>query len=267
MDGTPRFDKNNALIQSHVGKLAQEQADVIGKLGSSIETIYSYRYSLNGFAARMTTAQANKLEHMDEVLRVWPDEVRSLVTNHSATFLDLFNADTGLRGPAGLKGEDVIIGVIDSGIAPEHPQLQETRPVDRPSACWSIWAEASLLGRWLCKNYTRAEDIVDYEPPENWNGVCEIGDEFTEENCNNKMIGARTFVDGARATGPIDSGEIFSARDVDGHGTHIATTAAGARTRMLSPRPPASSRQTVVFGSSLNRDASVAPAEPPPTMT
>ncbi len=231
IDGPPRFDKNNALIRSHVEKLAQEQADVIAKLGSGIEPIYSYRYSLNGFAARMTTAQANKLEHMDEVLRVWPDEVRGLATNHSATFLDLFNAQNGLRGPAGLKGENVIIGVIDSGIAPEHPQLQETRPVDRPSACWSLWADASLLGRWLCKNYNRADDIVDYEPPENWNGICETGDRFTEENCNNKMIGARTFVDGARATGPIDAGEIFSARDVDGHGTHIATTAAGNKVK------------------------------------
>ena len=231
IDGPPRFDKNNALIQSHVEKLEQEQADVISKLGSGIEPIYSYRYSLNGFAARMTTAQANKLEHMDGVLRVWPDEVRSLATNYSATFLDLFNAETGLRGPAGLKGEDVIIGVIDSGIAPEHPQIQETRPVDRPSACWSLWADASLLGRWLCKNYNRADDILDYEPPENWNGICEVGDQFTEENCNNKMIGARTFVDGARATGPIDAGEIFSARDVDGHGTHIATTAAGNKVK------------------------------------
>ena len=86
--------------------------------------------------------------------------------------------------------------------------------------------------RWLCKNFNRAEDIIDFESvPETWNGICETGPEFTEENCNNKMIGARTFVAGAQATGPIDDGEILSARDVDGHGTHIATTAAGNRVR------------------------------------
>ncbi len=225
------FDKLNAAVQSHVQQLENEQAAVIAKAGSNIEQIYSYRYSLNGFAARMTQAQANKVEHMDEVLRIWEDEVRQLATTHSATFLDLFDANDGLRGPAGLDGDGIVIGVIDSGIAPEHPAIQDTRPADRPSACWSTWADASLLGKWLCKNYNRADDIVDFEPPENWNGICETGPEFTEDNCNNKMIGARTFVDGAQATGPIDSGEIFSARDVDGHGTHIATTAAGNKVK------------------------------------
>ena len=112
---------------------------------------------------------------MPEVLRVWEDEVRPLATNHSATFLDLFNANNGLRGPAGLNGDGIVIGVIDSGIAPEHPAIQDTRPVDRPSACWSAWADVSLLGRWLCKNYRRAEDVVDFDPPENWNGICETG--------------------------------------------------------------------------------------------
>lgn len=231
LPSVPRFDKTSAAIQSHVQRLENEQAAVIANAGVDIEPIYSYRYSLNGFAARMTAAQATKIEHLPEVLRIWEDEVRPLATNHSATFLDLFNANTGLRGPAGLDGDGIVIGVIDSGIAPEHPAIQDTRPVDRPRACWSAWAEVSLLGRWLCKNYRRAEDVVDFDPPENWNGICETGPEFTVDNCNNKMIGARVFVSGAQATGPIDPGEIFSARDVDGHGTHIATTAAGNKVK------------------------------------
>ena len=213
LSSVPKFDKNSAAVQSYVQKLENAEAALISEVGNNIEKLYSYRFALNGFAARMTPAQANKLEHMDEVLAVWQDEVRPLATNNSATFLDLFNADNGLRGPAGLDGDGVIIGVIDSGIAPEHPALQDTRPVDRPSLCWSTWADASLLGRWLCKNFNRADDIVDFEaPPENWNGICETGDEFTEENCNNKMIGARTFVAGAQATGPIDVGEQAAAR-------------------------------------------------------
>ena len=231
LQSVPRFDKTSAAVQSHVQRLENEQAAVIAKAGPGVEQIYSYRYSLNGFAARMTPAEAAKLEHMPEVLRIWPDEIRQLATNHSANFLDLFNANTGLRGPAGLSGDGIVIGVIDSGIAPEHVALQDTQPVDRPSRCWSAWADASLLGRWLCKNYNRADDVLAFEPPENWNGVCETGPEFTEDNCNNKMIGARIFVDGAQSTGPIDPGEILSARDVDGHGTHIATTAAGNKVK------------------------------------
>jgi subtilisin family serine protease len=220
-----RFNKNSALIQSHIQRLDNEQAVVINKLGDNIEPIYKYRYSLNGFAARMSPAQANKLEHMDEVLHVWEDEVRPLATNHSATFLDLFNPDTGLRGS--LDGDGVVIGVIDSGIAPNHPALQDRREADRPRACRSAWAETTFLGLWLCHRFKKLDDVQLFDPPESWNGVCETGPQFTEEDCNNKMIGARFFPEGAQATGPIEAGEIFSPRDVDGHGTHIATTAAG----------------------------------------
>ena len=232
MLSTPSFDKTSAPIENYVQRLEIEQNDVISRAGGTVDVIYNYRYALNGFAARMSPSIAAKLEHMPEVLRVWPDEVRPLATNHSANFLDLFDADVGLRGGAELDGEGVVIGVIDSGVYPEHPSLQDTRPVDRPSACWSTWAEFSLLGRWLCKNYSRADDIIDFEdPPTGWNGICETGDQFTVDNCNNKMIGARTFVAGAQASGQLDPGEILSARDVDGHGTHIATTAAGNRSR------------------------------------
>ena len=228
---TPRFDKTSAVVQSHVLKLENEQAAVIANAGGNIEQIYSYRYALNGFAARMTPAEADKIEHMPGVLRVWQDEIRPLATNHSATFLGLFDAETGLRGPLGLDGDGVIIGVIDSGIAPEHPALQDTREADRPRLCRSSWADTSLLGQWLCHNFKKKEDVLVFGPVENFNGICETGPRFTEANCNNKMIGARTFIDGARATGPIDAGEIFSARDVDGHGTHIATTAAGNKVK------------------------------------
>jgi subtilisin family serine protease len=223
--GLPRFDKNSVFVQNHVERLNNEQAAVIAKIGDSIEPLYSYRYSLNGFAARMSPAQANKLEHMDDVLNVWEDEVRPLATRDSARFLGLFDADSGLRG--GLDGDGIIIGVIDSGIAPGHPALRDTREADRPRLCRSTWAETSLLGLWLCRRFDKMEDVTLFDPPKDWNGTCETGDRFTEQNCNNKMVGARFFPEGAQATGPIDRGEIFSPRDVDGHGTHIATTAAG----------------------------------------
>jgi subtilisin family serine protease len=86
-----------------------------------------------------------------------------------------------------------------------------------------------LLGQWLCHIYEKQEDVLLFDPPENWSGMCQAGERFEETACNNKLIGARYFVDGAQATGPIDSGELISARDTDGHGTHTATTAAGNR--------------------------------------
>ena len=226
-----RFDKASPAIASYAEKLRAEQDELLMKAAPDARQLYSYRYGFNGFAAEMTAAQAHKLENMPQVLRVWEDEIRPLATNFSPGFLGLFDSDGGLRGPESLDGEDVIIGFIDSGIYPEHPALADTQEADRPRLCRSTWAEVSFLGRWLCRRFDKREDKLVFEPPESWNGICETGENFDETHCNNKLIGARYFINGAENSGPIDSGEIRSARDVDGHGTHTATTAAGNRVR------------------------------------
>jgi subtilisin family serine protease len=237
LDAAPAsFDKNNAAVQSYTAELGALQDKVLSQAGSDIKQIYSYRYSLNGFAARMTESQARKVEHLDEVLAVWEDEVRPLATNYSPQFLGLFEPTVGLRGAPGLDGDGVIVAVIDSGITPEHPALKDTREADRPSFCRSALAE-TLLGLWLCKVYREQDDVLLYDPPENWNGTCQSGVRFEETACNNKLIGARYFIDGARSmwcgagnpTECFDNGEIESPRDADGHGTHTATTVAGHR--------------------------------------
>lgn len=221
----PRFDRESAFAAGYTASLAAKHDELIA--GAGAEKIYSYVYGLNGFAARMTPAQAHKLRARPDVVNVWEDEIRPLATNFSADFLGLFDPGDGLRGD--LDGEDVVIGFIDSGVYPEHPALSDTQEADRPRACRSSWAETTLLGVWLCRRYTRAEDRVVYESPEDWNGICESGEQFEETACNNKLIGARYFIEGAENSGPIDPGEIRSPRDVDGHGTHTATTAAGNR--------------------------------------
>jgi subtilisin family serine protease len=246
VQGSPAaFSKNAAGVESYAQRLADEQNRVLTRVGA--QKIYSYRYSMNGFAARMTPAEAHKLEHHPEVLQVWEDEVRPLGTSFSPEFLGLFEENVGLRGTPGLDGEGIIIGVIDSGITPEHPALADTREANRPRACRSRWGENTFLGKWLCRRYDKLEDTLAFEPPVNWNGLCQEGPEFTAGNCNNKLIGARYFLDGAEAGGPIDEGEIFSARDVDGHGTHTATTAAGNKVRAS------------IFGTFLGRVEGIAP--------
>ena len=248
--GAPRtrFNKSIPIVEQYAARLTAEQDRALARAGPGAELIYRYHYGLNGFAARMHPSQAHKLDSLPEVLHVWEDEVRSLPTNYSLEFLGLFDNDGGLRGTPGLDGDGIIIGVIDSGIAPEHPALQDTREADRPSMCEGDWAENSLLGRWLCRRYDVREDVLEFEAPEDWNGICQVGERFELDDCNNKLIGARFFVSGAQATGPIDDGEIMSARDADGHGTHTATTAAGNRVKAS------------IFGSFIGRIEGVAPA-------
>ncbi len=224
-----KFDKNSPNVKAWVAEIESEQQRVLGKAGPGAEEIYRYRYGLNGFAARMSVAQAQKLEHDPDVLTVWEDEIRPMATSHSPVFLGLFDAVDGLRSVAGLDGDGIVIGVIDSGIAPEHPALKDTREADKPRLCRSSWADATLLGKWLCRRYRKLPEVPEFEAPEDWNGACESGEQFETTSCNNKLIGARWFIDGALETGPIDEDEILSPRDADGHGTHTATTAAGNR--------------------------------------
>lgn len=68
--------------------------------------------------------------------------------------------------------------------------------------------------------------------PARWRGICQTGAAFDATSCNRKIIGARWY------TGGIDAenlkGEYMSARDLNGHGTHTASTIAGGRVRNVS---------------------------------
>lgn len=220
--------RDGVQIERQAAVIANEQMAFVQSIGPEAELVYHYRYSFNGAAIRMTPAAAQQLRRHSQVLAIWEDSVRKVATNESPTFLDLFNDETGLIGSVGVKGENVVIGVIDSGISPEHPSFSDREQPRSPRLCETSFGE-TFLGTWLCRRYEKAEPELTYEPLADWSGICEAGDEFEADACNNKLIGARFFVAGALANQQVAPNEILSPRDADGHGTHIASTAAGNR--------------------------------------
>ncbi|RZC55787.1 hypothetical protein C5167_014647 [Papaver somniferum] len=162
----------------------------------SREIMYSYDHVAHGFAARLTPSQASHLESLPGILSVIPDSFVEPHTTHSPQFLGL-NDGYGLL-PNSSYGEDVIIGVFDGGIWPEHQSFNDfgLTPV-----------------------------------PKRWKGTCQTGPDFP--SCNRKLIGAQAFYKGIEAhlghrfdaDGSKDS---RSPRDTSGHGTHCAATAAGS---------------------------------------
>ncbi|XP_058091338.1 subtilisin-like protease SBT3 [Magnolia sinica] len=159
--------------------------------------LYTYNHVMNGFSAVMSQAQLNQLERMPGHLATYPETYAQLHTTRTPQFLGL-NRHVGLW-PTANFGDDVIIGIIDSGIWPESEMFSDEGmpPV-----------------------------------PERWKGACETGTEFNSSNCNLKLIGARSFSKGLEERGLNISNidDYDSPRDFYGHGTHTASTAAGSRT-------------------------------------
>ncbi|EFH40851.1 subtilase family protein [Arabidopsis lyrata subsp. lyrata] len=158
---------------SHHMSILQE---VTGESSVEGRLVRSYKRSFNGFAARLTESEREKVAEMEGVVSVFPNMNYKLQTTASWDFLGLKEGKNTKHNLA--IESDIIIGVIDSGIWPESDSFSD-------------------------KGFG--------PPPKKWKGVCSGGKNFT---CNNKLIGARDYTS-------------EGARDLQGHGTHTTSTAAG----------------------------------------
>jgi subtilisin family serine protease len=192
-----KVDTTDPNVEKYVDHIDAEQREVLAASGVAVSARgESYAYALNGFEATLSSAQVAAIERQPNVAKVVPNTIRQLMTDNTPKFLGL----SAPNGPwaNGLTGEDVVVGVIDSGIWPEHPSFADDG------------------------TYTHL-DAYDDVP-------CQFGDTAYNPadrpfTCNNKLLGARDMRIAYKANiGP----EVYrSARDYDGHGTHTASTAAG----------------------------------------
>ena len=202
-----KIDPNSPAVVGYMGYLASRQDAAFASVGGG-KKHYNYGYVFNGFAADLTPAQAQKLALTPGVLAVTKDEVRKLDTSSTPAFLGLSGA-SGFWNRTGAKGENVIIGIVDTGAWPEHPSLSD-RTGDNGNG-----SKDGKLG---------------YHQIPGWNGKCTPGEAFTGSDCNQKLIGARYYNAGFGGNAGIDASfpsDFNSPRDSDGHGTHTATTSGG----------------------------------------
>jgi subtilisin family serine protease len=189
-----KLDRRDPNVQRYAAYLRSRHGAVANAVGAA--RLYDYEHSFNGFAAPLSQAQASALRQDPRVVSVERDGLSQPTTDNTPSFLSL-NARGGLwsqLGGQGKAGEDVIIGVVDTGIWPEHP---------------------SFSG-------------AGYGPaPAGWSGECQSGEQWSQQHCNNKLIGARYYEKGFGHFFGGLSGDFQSARDSDGHGTHTTSTAGG----------------------------------------
>ena len=208
-----RLNVDASTVQDYITYLEAKQANVLATV-SAANITHRYNVVLNGFTALLTDAEVRALKKNAGVASISADVIQQLDTNYTPSFIGL-DKSGGLwqqLGGQGKAGENMVIGIIDSGIWPENPSFADK--VDANGV----------------PSHSGTTQVYD-APPASWKGGCDAGEGFAQSDCNNKLIGARYFKVPAQTLHWTD---FQSARDSvagiegqGGHGSHTASTAGG----------------------------------------
>lgn len=200
-----KIDPADPDVVRYAAYLDSRHDTVAGSVGAT--KLYGYRYAFNGFSARLTRAQVAAVSAAPGVVAVELTRDLPMDTATTPAFLGLTQGGTGLW-TRGIKGENVVIGVLDSGIWPE-------------SQSFSDRAGTGPNGQKGKLNYLQLPG---------WHGKCASEEEtdgsFDANLCNQKLIGAQFFCT-SKGCDNVLPHEFLSPRDYNGHGTHTASTAGG----------------------------------------
>lgn len=204
--GAAALDAESGASQAYLA-YANAQIDAFAsallRVAPDAQLTHRYTVVIGGASVILPASQVAALSKVQGVVQVYADRLEKMQTEVSPAFI---GADTIWEALGGQEsaGEGVVVGVLDSGIWPEHPSFSDPDPSGKAYAA----------------------------PPATWHGTsCEFGSDNPDDpafTCNNKLIGAERFMDTYDLFGPdLLPGEFVSARDDNGHGTHTSSTSAG----------------------------------------
>ncbi len=153
--------------------------------------------------------QAEALADFPGVISVHKSYRVEKSTVHTPAYLGLPNGIWAKLGGFQGAGENIVIGIVDTGIDPTHP---------------------SFAARGQSKAYG---------PLRKYLGKCEVAPEFPRGSCNGKIIGAQHFAAAAIQSGAFSASYQFaSPLDGDGHG-RLALAALHSFNLYMYVYPPA----------------------------
>lgn len=192
--------ERSTMYLEYLSRRIQETERSILAVAPKGRVMHRYGVVFGGLAIRVPEDNVSDLWAIPGVKAVYPDRRRKVDTSRSPYLIKAGKMWTALGGQSN-GGEGIIVGIVDTGIWPEHPSFSDPDPKGK----------------------------VYSAPPLSWGGVCEApSDGSAVIGCTNKLIGARKFLDAYKSDmGELPAEEFDSPRDSHGHGTHVASTAAG----------------------------------------
>ena len=198
LDGPGLSGTRGPLPRSWTALQQRAERERVLRLVDAPEPVYTWATALNGFAVRLSEDQAAEVAADPAVALVEPNAVRRLAAapNRAAAAAaaappgTLGGVDDAARG----GGVGTVIGVVDTGIAPEG----------------RLFSAVPRLGKH----------------PEGFTGSCAAAEGWRTSSCNGKVVAASWYVAGF-GEDRLSSTSVLSPRDTDGHGTEMASIAAG----------------------------------------
>lgn len=210
---TDSFSVTDPEVEQYIAQLEADQIALAESVGAQVDV--SYQVALNGFVAELSGTQAAKLAVNSSVFGVYPDEILHTDAVVSSDWLGL--PDSGgiweQLGGVGNAGKGIVVGVVDTGVAPENLAFAG-EPLGTTPGAEPYLDGNEIVFRKADGGEFRSERVT--------------GEDWDESLYSTKLIGAKHFSDGAKAAG-FDFGgpEFDSPRDWSGHGSHTGSTAAG----------------------------------------
>ncbi len=209
--GKARLDRGSLEARRYVDYLRNRQSrferNIASRIGRPLAVETRMQHAVNGIVAELTVEEADRVRNLPEVLFVEEYREYELDTDTGPALIGAPAVWDGSNpgATAGYQGEGMVFGILDSGINFGNPSFAGVDPVD---------------------GHQHVNPLGDG----NYLGTCAPG-EVDQGRCNAKLIGGYNFVCGppANQCGQPNIREEPGFGDSNGHGTHVAGTAAGNR--------------------------------------
>lgn len=208
------LNAKSAGSKSYVQQLKRQQQTQLQQASKALkrplQTLTTYQYSVNAALVKMDADTAKLLAKQPGIAGVEKRQMHYLMTDSGPNYIGAAKVWAGEQGVTATKGENVIVGILDTGINTDHPSFADI-----------------------------GADGYDHQNPlgeGNYLGDCQLYAQY----CNDKLIGVVSFPD-LVGQYPVlldpkyaDLAERTQiGYDFNGHGSHVASTVAGNELRQV----------------------------------